>query len=110
MLFGIEPPYYAVIFTSVRTDKDQGYEDMAQKMFSLAQNQVGFLGVDSAREIIGITVSYWSDMESIVKWKENWEHVIAQKLGKEIWYKKFSVRIAKVEREYHFENLLTDIF
>lgn len=98
----LELPYYAVIFTSIRTEDDNGYEKMAEKMLNLVSEQDGFLGVESAREDIGITVSYWRDLESIKKWKENISHIEAQKKGKEIWYKNYKIRIAKVEKEYSF--------
>lgn len=99
------PPYYAVIFTSLRTGsdnsfQDNGYEIMAKKMFELASRQVGFLGAESAREDTGITVSYWSDIESIKSWKQNIEHQDAKKKGRELWYSKYKVRIAKVEQDY----------
>ncbi len=93
------PPYYAVIFTSDRTDDDNGYSQMAERMLELARKQPGFLGVESAREQIGITISYWSDLESIKKWKENAEHREAQKMGIEKYYTSFKTRIAKVERD-----------
>jgi heme-degrading monooxygenase HmoA len=89
-----------VIFTSIRTDGDNGYSEMAKKMVELASRQSGFLGVESAREEIGITVSYWSDLESIKNWKANIEHLEAQKLGHEKWYASFKTRISKVERDY----------
>lgn len=95
-----EPPYYAVIFTSMRTEVDQGYGAMAEKMVELAQQQPGFLGVESAREEVGITVSYWADLESIKQWKNNIQHQAAQKLGREKWYAALKTRIAKVERDY----------
>ena len=95
-----KPPYYAVIFTSLRTAGDNGYADMAEKMLTLAAQQPGFLGVESAREQIGITVSYWTDLESIKQWKANLDHQAAQKLGRNRWYSSYSVRIAKVERDY----------
>ena len=95
-----KPPYYAVIFTSLRTKGDNGYEEMAQRMLELAQQQDGFLGVESAREELGITVSYWRDLQSIESWKNNTEHLNAQKKGHETWYSSFKVRITKVEREY----------
>jgi|SRR5690554_770564 heme-degrading monooxygenase HmoA len=100
-----QTPYYAVIFTSVRTDLDNGYGDMAEKMVELAKQQDGFLGVESARNEIGITVSYWKDLESIKKWKNNSEHMIARKNGRDIWYKSFKTRIAKVESDYEFEKI-----
>jgi len=94
------PPYYAVIFTSLRTPGDNGYEKMANRMVELAEKQEGFLGVESARENVGITVSYWSSLESIKAWKMNAEHQHAQKQGYENWYSSFKVRISKVEHEY----------
>ena len=98
------PPYYAVIFTSSRKSGDNGYAEMADKMLELAAKQDGFLGVESAREDIGITVSYWKDLESIKNWKQNTEHAIARKKGRTDWYESFKVRIAKVERDYKFEK------
>ncbi len=97
-----EPPYYAVIFTSIRTDIDDEYSDTANQMVELAKQQNGFLGVESARTEIGITVSYWKDLESIKLWKENFEHSIAREKGRKIWYKSFKTRISKVESDYDF--------
>ena len=98
-----KPPYYAVIFTSIRTEGDKGYSEMANLMLELAEQQDGFLGVESAREDVGITVSYWRDLESIKSWKDNSEHVIAREKGRKEWYRSFKTRIAKVERDYEFE-------
>jgi heme-degrading monooxygenase HmoA len=98
------PPYYAVIFTSIRTEGDKGYSSMGARMVELAAQQEGFLGVESAREEIGITVSYWKDLESIRNWKSNTEHMLAQETGRSDWYSKYHTRIAKVEREYGFEK------
>ena len=95
-----EPPYYAVIFTSVQSSDTEGYRSMAEKMLALAAEQPGYLGVESAREGIGITVSYWRDIESIQQWKKHAEHLQAQAAGKSRWYKNYTTRIARVEREY----------
>ncbi len=95
-------PYYAVIFSSMRTPGDNGYSVIAERMVELAEQQPGFLGVESAREEIGITVSYWATLEDIKKWKKHSEHIIAQESGKKLWYKEYKVRICKVEREYGF--------
>ncbi|MEJ2618704.1 MAG: antibiotic biosynthesis monooxygenase [Candidatus Thiodiazotropha sp.] len=95
-----KPPYFAVIFSSHRTEGDNGYGEMARKMVSLASKQPGFLGVESARDDMGITVSYWTDIESIINWKANLQHQEAQKLGREKWYSTFKIRISRVEREY----------
>jgi heme-degrading monooxygenase HmoA len=94
------PPYYAAIFTSLRTEVDSGYDAMAARMLELAAEQPGFLGVESARQALGITVSYWESLEAIQNWKRHAEHQLAQKLGREKWYVSFRVRIARVERDY----------
>lgn len=98
----LKPPYYAVIFSSTLKENIKGYEEMGDLMIELAQKQEGFLGIESAMNEIGITVSYWQDLDSIKKWKVVSEHRIAQEKGYSEWYKTFIVRIAKVEREYEF--------
>lgn len=95
-----EPPYYAVIFSNHLNQGAEGYDAMAARMSELAARQPGFLGVESARNQLGITVSYWESLEAIQAWKKHAEHLEAQRLGRQQWYSDFRVRIAKVEREY----------
>lgn len=111
-------PYYTVIFTSTQTENTEGYAEMAKKMESLAKQQIGYLGMDSARSDtsttlrqaqhdklnagVGITVSYWESLEAIKNWKANSDHLLAQQKGREQWYNWYNVRICKVEREYEF--------
>ena len=95
-----EPPYYAVIFTNIQTNDLRGYEEMADRMLELAQQQPGYLGFESARDGLGIAVSYWKDEESILAWKNQVDHQIAQKTGMTKWYADYCTRIAKVERQY----------
>ncbi|MDB5005236.1 MAG: hypothetical protein JWQ34_3461 [Mucilaginibacter sp.] len=99
-----QTPYYAVIFTSIRTEGNNGYAAMADTMDELAKQQEGYLGIESARNEIGITVSYWQSLEAIRNWKANTDHLIAQKYGREKWYANYKVRICKVERDYEFEG------
>lgn len=102
-------PYYAVIFSSTRTDGDNGYGAMADRMVELARDMPGFLGIESVRDELagdqgrpGITVSYWSSLEAIREWKNQSEHLAAQKMGREQWYASYHLRIAKVEYDYGF--------
>ena len=97
------PPYYAVIFSSERSDADAGYAGMATRMLALAAAQDGFLGVESARNALGITVSYWRDLAAIRQWKANLEHLEAQQQGRALWYLRYKTRIALVERDYQHE-------
>jgi heme-degrading monooxygenase HmoA len=96
------PPYYAVIFSSQRTEGDGGYGKMAERMVDLAAQQPGFLGAESVRGAngFGVTVSYWSSAEAISAWKANVDHLAAQEMGKRVWYEHYELRVAKVERAY----------
>lgn len=95
-------PYYAVIFTSIRTGEDQGYAKMSDAMAESAARQPGFLGVESAREDLGITVSYWESLDAIAAWKQDAAHLVAQKLGRDNWYGAYKTRVCRVERDYEF--------
>jgi heme-degrading monooxygenase HmoA len=101
-----EPPYYAVIFTSMRTSAGEGYDAMSARMVELAQGQPGFLGVESVRagDGAGITVSYWRDLESIAAWRAHAQHRVAQETGRSRWYERYAVRIARVERAYGYAS------
>jgi len=93
-----KPPYYAVIFISQLSDDIEGYDDMAEQMLRLARTMPGFIGVESAREQTGITVSFWQDRDSIDHWRQHSQHKLAQKLGREKWYQSYQIHIAKVEQ------------
>lgn len=96
-----EPPYWAVIFTSLRAAEHEGYAEMADRMAALAREQPGFLGMESVREgAIGITVSYWESLDAIREWRLHEEHLEAQRLGRDVWYDAYRVRIARVERAW----------
>lgn len=98
------PPYYAVIFTSVRTSANEDYALTAERMVDLGSKEEGFLGIESSRDAEGngITVSYWRSLEDIKRWKANAEHSEAQANGRKKWYSNYKTRIAKVERDYGF--------
>lgn len=99
-------PYYAVIFTSLRTEVDQGYGQAAERMVELAREQPGFLGVESARgeDGLGITVSYWTSEAAILAWKQHAEHTEVRERGRSTWYAACHTRVCKVERTYRFEK------
>jgi heme-degrading monooxygenase HmoA len=96
-----EPPYFAVIFSSQRTEGDRGYAAMSERMVELARLQPGFLGVESARDVegFGLTVSYWRDEAAIAAWKAHAEHAVAQRRGRDTWYGAFRLRVCRVDRE-----------
>ena len=96
-----EPPYTAVIFSSARTEGDHGYALMSERMFALAAEQPGYLGVEAAREDgLGLTVSYWVDEDAAAAWKQIAEHLVAQERGRAVWYDAYRVRVATVTRDY----------
>ncbi|WP_321397675.1 antibiotic biosynthesis monooxygenase [Emcibacter sp.] len=101
-----KPPYYAVIFISRRSDDDdEGYGKMSAAMQEMAAKQPGYLGIESVRDPgsrDGITVSYWKDRKSIDGWREVTSHRVAQEKGRNDWYEKYVVHIARVEKSYGF--------
>jgi len=106
-----EPPYVAVIFSSLRTPADDGYAETAARMDELAADQPGYLGIEAVRATgdgtettLGITVSYWRTEEDARNWKRVAEHRAAQREGRERWYDAYTLRIARVERTYGFER------
>ena len=100
-----EPPYVAVIFTSTRTEGDNGYGAMAAAMEKLAADQPGYLGIEAARDAgLGITVSYWADDAAARAWKQIAAHLVAQRRGREAWYRDYRVRVAVVHRAYEMET------
>ena|ERR1700749_3825474 len=99
---GLKPPYFAVIFSSLRSEGESEYGVTAQRMEELARTMPGYLGIESTRGSngFGITVSYWQDETSLKEWRKNSEHMLAQQRGRREWYEHYEVRIAKVERSY----------
>lgn len=97
------PPYYAVIFSNLRTEIEEGYGEMAEEMVRLAELQPGYLGHESVRDGLGITVSYWANLDAIRNWKQQTDHLAAQRSGRGKWYSAYKTRICLVERDYGFE-------
>lgn len=97
-----EPPYFAVIFTSTLHQTDEEYAGLDDILIQLAKESGGFLGMDSARSGLGISVSYWKTEADILRWKQNTDHQVAIKKGIAKWYEEYNVRICKVERNYEF--------
>lgn len=97
---------FAVVFTSIRTSGDDGYAQTSEEMMTLAVAQPGFLGVESVRgeDGLGITVSYWTDEDAIRSWRAHADHLVAQRAGRERWYRAYMIRVCRVEREYGFER------
>jgi heme-degrading monooxygenase HmoA len=94
-----KPPYYAVIFTSFRTEGDNGYAEAAKRILELARQQPGFLGYEGVRQEMGISVSYWESPEAIKAWREHPEHRKIQERASE-WYGDTKIRVCRVERDY----------
>jgi heme-degrading monooxygenase HmoA len=102
-----EPPYWAVIFTSLRTPVDEaGYAQTADEMETLAAQVPGYLGIESARgaDGLGITVSYWATEEAIAVWRRQGDHLAAQRAGRDRWYRAYELRVAWVQRAHGFNK------
>ncbi len=99
-------PHYAAIFSSVRTENNDGYDEWNDKMFELVKNNDGYLGHESYRneDKTGVTISYWRDLESLSQWRNETLHKKAQELGRLKWYSHYRIRVCKVERDYEFKK------
>ncbi|MGV9250535.1 antibiotic biosynthesis monooxygenase family protein [Streptomyces sp. NPDC003697] len=99
-----EPPYYAAVFTSVRTGNQSGYRETNARMEDLVKDIPGFLGMDHAQTPggLGITVGYFRDADGLTEWRRNAEHRAAQKRGRDEWYESYTLHVAKVERSHGF--------
>lgn len=98
------PPYYAVIFTTVKSEEQDGYAEMNARMFALAKEQKGYLGIESAKGEVNVSVTYWETPEDIARWKNHADHLIAQQKGYETWYQAFATRVCRVERDKFHEK------
>jgi heme-degrading monooxygenase HmoA len=102
-----DPPYFSVIFTSRHSPGNLNeYAAVADRMQQLAIQQPGFLGMTTLRgaDGVGITVSYWSDAESIANWRKHAEHQIAQQQGRDVFYDAYRIEICRVERVSRFQR------
>jgi heme-degrading monooxygenase HmoA len=105
LLKEVELPYYAVIFTSIKSKlEDNYYHQISDELEELAKEIDGYLGIESCRNEIGITVSYWKTMDAIAEWRNNWKHIEAKEKGREKWYESYTIRIALVEKHYSFNK------
>jgi heme-degrading monooxygenase HmoA len=104
----LQPPYYAVIFTSLRKETDEaGYQRTLARMLELGRQRPGFLGIESAHspDGAGITVSYWRTREDITAWKRDTDHLAAQAAGRRQWYVWYRARVARVESDNSFGDV-----
>lgn len=95
---------YAVIFKAKINQLDNAYYEMAARMRELATGKYGcteFVSVTEGEQEVAI--SYWKNLDDINKWKNNSEHLVAQELGRSVWYKTYHVQIVEIIREYEKE-------
>jgi len=90
----------AVIFKAKVNQVDNEYLQLVERLRKTAK-EFGCIDIDSVCENGSeITISYWHSIEQITNWKNNPEHKIAQNLGKEKYYKSYSVQVVDILREY----------
>ncbi|MEU1513897.1 antibiotic biosynthesis monooxygenase [Streptomyces sp. NPDC005811] len=99
-----EPPYYAAVFTTVRTLDQSEYGETSAYLEELVKDVPGYLGMDHAQTPggLGITVSYFRDADALTEWRTDVEHRAAQQRGRAQWYETYTLHVAKVERSRGF--------
>ena len=83
----------------------KGYEEMDLLTINEVKKNDGYLGHElfSTSEK-NIFISYWKDIESIEKWKNNSLHIKAKKMGP-VWYKSYKVQISELKNDYDLDQL-----
>ena len=96
--------FYAVIFSSEKSEKREGYAEMDELTMKLASEQKGYLGYESlSNENKTIFISYWESMEAIKVWRENSTHLMAKSKAS-LWYKRYLSQICLVNQSRFFEQ------
>lgn len=96
--------FYAVIFSSTKSEDAEGYLEMDELTMKLAQEQPGYLGYESLnKDKQGIFISYWENKESIENWRINVTHKMA-KANATKWYKRYLSQICLVESSHLMEK------
>ncbi|MFW2094891.1 MULTISPECIES: antibiotic biosynthesis monooxygenase [unclassified Acinetobacter] len=92
---------YVVIFKAQINTLDQRYFQTAQLLREKALSQFNCQKFESLCENdFEVALSYWNTLEDIHAWHKDAEHQAAQRIGKQQWYKKFSVEICEITRSY----------
>ena len=82
-----------VIFKARIKKLDRNFFETAERLRKLAFEEYGCLGMESeTKNGIEITISYWPSVEHIKRWRQNPEHLKAQKQASK-WYESYEVRI-----------------
>jgi len=92
---------FVVIFRARVRKLDDEYARVAARMRELAIAEFGCLEFHAVAEGFDeVALSYWPDEDSIRRWRNHPEHLLAQQAGRERWYESYSVQVAQVAREY----------
>lgn len=96
---------FAVIFRAKTGGQDSLYSDTVNKMRALAFDKYGcidFIAVTEGDEEVAI--SYWPNEQSILNWKKDPDHALAQENGKKRWYSSYKVEVVEIKRSYGFNG------
>lgn len=92
---------YLVVFRAEVKHLDADYVAMAARLRDLALTEFGCLEFHALTEgDQEIALSYWPDLEAVARWRTHDEHLLAQQLGRERWYRSYRVEISRIERSY----------
>ncbi len=96
--------FYAVIFSSTKSENLEGYREMDEMTMDLASKQEGYLGYESlSHENKTIFISYWENRKAIENWRQHAIHLMAKEKAQQ-WYQRYLSQICLVESSHHFEK------
>ncbi|MFY9561672.1 MAG: antibiotic biosynthesis monooxygenase [Terriglobales bacterium] len=84
----------------------KGYSEMAEQMSKLAKASPGFVAEKSftAEDGERLTVVWWQDEDILKRWRNNTQHLVAQRVGRDKWYEYYKLEVATVIRSGDLER------
>jgi heme-degrading monooxygenase HmoA len=101
----MQPGFFIVVFEfSVTSEHKDKYFDLALDLKPHLEKIEGFISVERFQSITDpdkfISISYWRNEESLVKWRNAGAHRLAQGIGMNQVFQDYNLRVAKVIRAY----------
>ena len=99
----------AVLFeaNAIPTQQER-YLQLAAELKPELEQIAGFISIERFQSLntVGkiLSLSWWESEESVIAWKQNLKHQVAQFEGRESIFSFYRIRVAHVLRDYSSEN------
>ena len=96
---------YAVIFeVEPEPDRLQDYLGIAARLRPELEKIDGFISIERFKSLSQdgkiLSLSFWRDEEAIARWRQQEQHHVAQRTGRDRIFRDYRIRVAGVVRDY----------